>query len=948
MRIRTGYSFRTAVGHLGDVISRIQEIGWDAAPISDRMSTFGFVKHTKMCKELKLRPIYGVELAVVSSLGEKKPTSDYWTFFAKDGLRSLHDLVAQATANPGREPSLLYSQAIAASGVVKVAGERVRLEELPKKTKDLYVGLSPSLPAGLFREASERGLKFVATGDNVFPRRSDLEFYRVTLGRRSGTQLYPQWIVDDGEWAESVEWFTEKRDRVAALRNRQEAVASCRAVLKRASILVPDKPKTMRQMCLDGAERTGTNLTNPVYAERLDRELAMIASKNFEDYFYIIADMITWAKKRMIVGPARGSSCGSLVCFLLDITTIDPIPHKLVFERFIDVNRSDLPDIDIDFSDARRQLVFDYAEQKYGRDRVARLGTVGMFQPRSALKQAGATLKIPTWQVEKVLDSVIERSAGDSRADNSLEDTLVGTEAGRLVSREFPEIAIVARMEGHPNSAGQHAAGIVITQEPVAEFVAVDSNTKAAMCDKKDAESLNLLKIDALGLTQLSIFERTLELLGRPSVSGWLETLPLDDPLAFEVLNRGHFAGVFQFTGGAMRGLTQRVKITCLDDMVSITALCRPGPTTSGGADAWVRRKNGLADVTFPHEAFEPYTRDTYGVVIYQEQIMQIARELGDLSWDDVTELRKAMSKSLGKEYFDKFGDRWKAGAVKRGIPRDVLNRVWDEMCAYGAWAFNRAHSVAYGTVSYWSCWLKAHHPVEFAAATLDAEGDPGKQIAMLRELATEGIGYLPIDPERSAERWEPVERDGRKFLVGPLTLIKGVGPAAVREIMDSRRSGEPLRAPLAKRLAAARTDIDSLFPIADAIKNLHPDLAASGVISVPTPVIKVQCGLEGEVTILALAKKLAPLNENEPGRVAKRGKELTGPTAALNMFFQDDTDEIFCKIDRYAFERIGKEVAERGKAGKALYAIRGTVPRDFRMIKVRRIKFLGFVDEQP
>ena len=945
MRIRTGYSFRAAVGHLPEVMSRIKETGLGAAPISDRMSTFGFTKWTKLAKKEGLRPIYGVELAVVPSLGEKKPVVDYWTFFAKDALRPLHDLVALATANPGREPSLLYNQALAAPGVIKIAGERVQLAHVAA-VEDFFVGLSPSTPSGLFLDARDAGHRFIATSDNVHPRREDREFYRVTLGRRSSTQTYPQWILSDDEWASSVEWFTSEEDRAGAIANRKMAMALCVAEQKTATLLSPEKPLTLRQMCEAGAKRTGTDLTDPVYGERLDRELAMIQSKNFEDYFYIIADMISWAKTRMIVGPARGSSCGSLVCYLMDITAIDPIPYKLVFERFIDVNRSDLPDVDIDFSDARRQLVFDYAEQKYGRDRVARLGTVGMFQPRSALKQAGITLKIPTWQVEKVLASVIDRSAGDSRADNSLEDTLAGTDAGRSVLREFPEISVVARMESHPNNAGQHAAGIVITQEPVTEFVAVDSSTKAAMCDKKDAETLNLLKIDALGLTQLSIFERCLDLLGRPSVSGWLETIPLDDPAAFEILNRGHFAGVFQFTGGAMRGLTQRVKITCLDDMVSITALCRPGPTTSGGADAWVRRKNGDAEVTFPHPAFEPYTRDTYGVVIYQEQIMQIARELGDLSWDDVTELRKAMSKSLGKEYFDKFGDRWKDGAKKRGIPPEVLDKVWDEMCAYGAWAFNRAHSVAYGIVSYWSCWLKAHHPVEFAAATLDSEKEPEKQIALLRELAIEGIGYTSIDKEHSSDRWEPVDKDGVKSLVGPLTLIKGFGPATVREVIDSRKSGLPLRASVAKKLEAAKTDVDSLFPIADSIKRLHPDLEAINIVSSPTPVINVQCGVRGDVMILALAKKLAPLNENEPSRVAKRGRKVSGPTDALNMFFMDDTDEIFCKIDRYNFERIGREVSERGRQGKALYAIKGTIPEDFRMIKVRQIKFLGFTDD--
>jgi DNA polymerase-3 subunit alpha len=266
-------------------------------------------------------------------------------------------------------------------------------------------------------------------------------------------------------------------------------------------------------------------------------------------------------------------------------------------------------------------------------------------------------------------------------------------------------------MENHPSSAGQHAAGVVVTQEPIAEFVAVNFKTGGAMCDKKDAEDLNLLKIDALGLTQLSVFERTLELIGIPSRNGFLETIPLDDAAAFEVLNRGHFAGIFQFTGSTVKSLTKEITIDHIEDMIAITALARPGPIGSGGAEQWVRRRNGVDKVTYPHELFRPHVEMTLGIVLYQEQVMQIGRDIGDLSWEDVNALRRAMSKSLGKEFFDKYGDRWKASAIAKGIPASILDGVWDDLCNYGAMAFNRSHSVAYGLVSYWCCWLKAHHP---------------------------------------------------------------------------------------------------------------------------------------------------------------------------------------------------------------------------------------------
>lgn len=942
MRIRTGYSFRTAFGHIDDVLSRLKEIGEDVAPITDRVSTFGFVKWTKAAEKLKLRPIYGVELPVAIEIGAKRPTVDMWTFIALTSLRPLHDLIYLATQQSNREAVLSYEQALAAKGLIKIAGERAQLDQM-KPQKDLFIALSPSSPKGLISEALKRKFTLIASSDNYYPRKEDKELYRVALGRRANTQTYSMHILDQREWARECARLAPASSLEAAWKAKEWVALHSRATLQKATLLRPEKPKTLREMCIEGAKRTKTNLKDKVYRERLDKELALIEEKKFEDYFYIIADLIGWAKKRMLVGPARGSSCGSLVCYLLDITAIDPIPNGLIFERFIDINRSDLPDIDIDFADDKRHLVFEYAEEKYGVDRVARLGTVGTYQPRSILRAIGPALRIPKWMIDKVSQGIIERSSGDSRALQAFEDTLNDTEAGRQMKEAYPEAVIANRMEGHPNNAGQHAAGIVITERPVMDFVAVNSSNNSTMCDKEDAEYLNLLKIDALGLTQLSIFGRTMELIGREPVSGWLDTIPDDDPKAFEVLNQQHFAGIFQFNGLALQSLAKQVKVTKIDDIITLTALARPGPLASGGAGSWVKRMNG-DKVTYPHKVFQPYISDTMGIVVYQEQVMQIGREVGDLTWEDVTALRKAMSKSLGKEFFDRYGDRWKKAARKKGIPDSILNEVWDDLCAYGSWAFNKSHSVAYGHVSYQSCYLKAHYPVEFAAATLDAEADPVRQIQILRELKEEGIDYIPIDPDHSIDRWTVAERDGKRLLIGPLTTIKGIGPAAMAAILDSRRNGIPLKPGIIKKLEAAKTPIDSIYPISDTIKALHPDLTAINIVSTPTPVIDVQVtGSEYNVMIFCVAQRIVPRDENEEVLIAKRGgRRIKGPTASLNLFVRDDTDEIYTKVDRYLFPTIGQKIVERGRAGKALYAIKGYVPKSFRMIKVQQIRYLG------
>lgn len=946
MRIKTGYSFGNAFGHLPSVISRLQEVGMKFAPISDRMSTFGFTRWTKAAKKAELKPIYGVELAVTSQWGDKKPIIDYWTFFARSSLRPLHDLVERATCGPDKEPSLVITSALNNPDLFIIAGERLLVEALPKSLPDNFaLALSPATPKGLITRAKERGIPLIASSANVYPRAEDLELYRITLGWRSSTQTYPQHILSDEEWREATAHLVSEVEQTNALAVRDAWMAGCDATMKKAKLLSPEKPKTLREMCEESASRKGVDLSDEVYSERLTRELRLIAEKEFDDYFYILSDMIRWAKKRMVVGPARGSSCGSLVCYLLDITEIDPIPFGLIFERFIDINRMDLPDIDVDFSDVNRDQVFRYAEERYGAEHVARLGTVGLFKARSAIKQAGAALHIPGWRTDKVLDSIIERSSGDARAMNTLEDTLNQTDAGRALVKDHPELLVSVSLEGHPDIPSQHAAGMLITDEPMTEFVAVNRRTKAAMCDKKDSEELNLLKIDALGLTQLSIFERTLELIGEKPVSGWLEKLPLDDPAAFEVLNAAKFTGLFQFTGTAMRQLAGQIKFRNIEDIIAMTALARPGPLASGGAQSWIKRQRGEEPPTTAHPMLDELTKETYGVVIYQETVMRIVREMGCMSWEDTSAIRKSMSGRLGDEFFAQFWVKFRDGAAKNGVDEATAKGIWDQINTFGSWSFNRSHAVAYGIVSYWCCWLKAHHPVEFAAATLDAEKLPSKQIAILRELAREGVAYVAVDPDHSTDRWSIADKDGVRTLIGPLNSIKGIGPAKVREVLDARREGKELRPAIKKQLAQAKTDIDSLFPIRDRVAKLHPDLAAINILTKPTDCVDCQPGIRGPVVIIVRAKKIVPRDANEAINITKRGYEMRGPTAYLNLFVEDDTDELFCNVHRHDYDRLAKKVVEEGRAGKSLYAIKGTIPSDFRMLRIEAIRYLGEFD---
>ena len=336
-RIRTGYSFRTAAGKIEEVMDRLVAIGAPCAPISDTASTFGFVKWRKLAEKKGLQPVYGVELAVTASVNEKKPIVDYWSFFAKDSLIPLHDLLEKATQQFRYTPLLTYEQAMAAEGVTILTGHRPLLDKMAPRP-DLFFSLAPSTMPGMVKRAVEAGYQFISASDNRYPNEGDMALYEVICGRNASTQSYPQHILSPDEWRAAVRRAPEAVIAAAAA-NGAAFPGWHRATIQKGSLVVPEKPMSLEAMCRAGAEKLGVDLTDPVYAARLERELELIALKKFEDYFYIVGDLVRWARQRMVVGPARGSSCGSLVCYLLEITTIDPIPFDLLFERFIDINR---------------------------------------------------------------------------------------------------------------------------------------------------------------------------------------------------------------------------------------------------------------------------------------------------------------------------------------------------------------------------------------------------------------------------------------------------------------------------------------------------------------------------------------------------------------------------------------------------------------------------------
>ncbi len=483
---------------------------------------------------------------------------------------------------------------------------------------------------------------------------------------------------------------------------------------------------------------------------------------------------MNYAKKHMLVGPSRGSSAGSLVCYLTRITEIDPIPPGLYFERFIDESRTDLPDVDADFPGKKRHLVFKYMEDKYGKACVGHIGTVSKYQAVSALKKVCKRLGVPPIAITQAKTAMIKRSSGDARASDCLLDTLNTTGPGKKLLQMYPDVIRAAVLEGHAQHSGVHAAGLIVCNDPLENYCTVMADGTVQL-DKKDAEKLGLLKIDVLGL-------RTLDILEDAGIDiPWYE-LKFDDPETYKVFNDMLLSGIFQYEGQSMRNLSRQINFKEIDQIDIVIALARPGPFGGGVTAEWMKRQGGKKYEPL-HPVVAKFMDRTYGLPVYQEQTLAIVREIGKFDWGRVTDIRKAMSKRKGKEFFNKYWDEFKEGAAEQGIPEDDARHTWDLINAMGAWQMNKAHTYSYAVLSYWTAYLKAHHPIEFAAANMRNAKDQDTALSLLQEMVREGLNYEPFHALKSQPTWS-VQGD---TLVAGFDSLHGFGKVKSKKFAQAR-----------------------------------------------------------------------------------------------------------------------------------------------------------------
>ena len=909
LRCRSEFSFGLVYGPLNKVLAATHEA--PAVGIADRSGTWGHPAFQKACLKADKLPILGVELAVVKALEREKLPTNYMAFLARNnaGLKEIYELTTESTGEDNfyYRPRIDYERvSTISSNVIILSGTNPDLNLLPKK-KNLFIELAPSTSRPVYNYARENKISIVATSDNHYPTAEDSAIYEIIAGRARDMRTSAMHILN--EW----EWLNYWPDARGALKTAETLAGECNAVVPSARMVKFKSKKTLEQICRAAAPARHINLKDKTYSDRLRRELDLIEEKDFSDYFFVISDLLQYAKQYMLVGPARGSSGGSLVCYLLSITEIDPIPHGLIFERFIDVNRKDLPDIDIDFPDDRREMVFDYVKNKYGAENVARLGTIMRYKAKSSVDAVARELHIPISDTESFKASIIERTIGDARVSNCLADTFETLDVGREMLEKFPHLWVAAAIEGHARTTGQHAAGIVITEEPINKFCSKNLQNGAIQVDKYDAETINLLKIDALGLRTLSVIQDCLDQIGK--TREWLLFLPYTEPEAFRVINENRFAGIFQLEGFAIQNLCQQMKIENFNDIVALGALGRPGPLASGGAHEFVQCRMNRKKVQSLHALCENETRETYGVLLFQEQIMNICRNMGRMTWEDVSLVRKAMSKSFGAEHFEKYWLQFLAGSVAQGATEREAKFVWEKICVFGNYCFNKAHAVAYAVISYWTMYLKALYPLPFAAALLRNSTGEEQVISLLRELDREGFKYKDFDSKTSALNWT-IQGD---TLVGGLLNVKGIGQSKAQDIIARRAAGKPLTPAMQAKLNAGVTPYhpDIVFEARTRFKDLIKNPERFNVRSKIWKLNEITSPMEGEFLFLGKLLSVSLRDLNEPIHLARRsGERVKGQSLYLICEVSDDSGNILTSVSTRNYLEIGRPLLDSAKVG--------------------------------
>lgn len=751
-----------------------------------------------------------------------------------------------------------------------------------------------------------------------------------------------------------------------------------------------DVPKYFRQvLAMMWGQRKDRIPVDARSIERVKYELEICERKGYLSYLLIIWDLIYACKHRpmaeggpIFVGPARGSSSGSLLCYILAITEIDPFYDGLIFERFVDINRTDPPDIDIDFPDGDRDWVKEYLRRRWGTECVGTLISHAAYKGRNAIDDISRIYRIPPWAADKLKDAIIERSSGDARASMTIEDTIAQFPAVREVVDKFPDLRKTVRLEGQIRHQATHAAGVIVSTEgPLTDYFAFNRDGCFGL-DKKDAEALGHLKVDILGLNTLTVLHRAAVYAGIDpnTIPEWYYRLPMDDPKVIEAFTRADCECIFQFEGKAQMAVTRQAKPTTYNMIRDLTGMSRPGPLHSGGTGRYIQRAHGEPYVIEPPH-IEPIVAETCGVILYQEQVMKICRDMGNMDWPTIVDLRRTISKSVGVEHFNKFRDKFMHGAVAENkIPEDIAASIWDQMCTFGSWAFNLSHAAAYTRISVWSMYMKVHHPLAFYAAMAAECNVEDRKSRAVRMFQRRGGKVLPFDVNACGSKFKP---DNGALRPG-LADLNGVGEKAAMEIekaapftsyqdfldrvplrLVNKKVRKVLQAVGAFRAFSgeaaylkdyAECETDAFikgFPSKRALGAelcywVHPiDFESLRLKHRALPLEDIENDEAGGSTRhargVARIRHINQRSYDELGSEA-RGRELLArgeEIRFINIFVEDDTDHLIITVPRKLYRKYEELVLLKMKAGSVIY-FDGPVYPKMRRVFISNIAHLG------
>lgn len=854
------YSYLDGYGTVEQHVNRAVEMGRTAQALTEHGNVTSQVALEKECQRAGIKPIFGIE-AYTGGVGEDRGRFKWHlTILAQNeiGLQNLNKLTSLGWAEgfyyeptisgemlaehneglivlSGCSGSLLACTLLGGKGVpdhdedMKAAKKVVRnFQELFGDRYYLEVQQFPELERSrrmniAYERLSEKtGAELVATCDVHYPYPDDNEMqlilHAVDRGGKNNTveKQAQTWGYDVKltTWDDKT-LLKRMRDSGLSKSAAQTALNNSAVIADRINVTLPKlaelkfpskKPaeELLRKLVRKGWEYRGFNkLPKSVqeqYSERIKYELGLIITKGFEDYFLVVGDMVRWAKDNKIpVGPARGSAAASLVCYALRITEVNPMFYpNLIFERFIDINRHDLPDIDLDFDDEQRYKVREYLVAKYGADRVGNIGTFTKYKGKNSLDDVAKVYNVPFAAVTGVKELLIERSSGDLRAAATIEDTAEMFPKVKQIMNKYPALKKAQRLEGNLRGFSTHAAGLVVANDPLTNSCAVytkrDPKTQAILgevlsIDKHDAEHINALKIDVLGLTTMGIINRILEMVGMTLEE--LYNVPLDDEAVFAAFRRNEVIGIFQFDGRAMRSVNREVKPDNFDEICDINALARPGPLHSGATAEYIMAKHGKKKREILHPTVTRITQHTQGQIVYQEQILQVVRELGNFSWEEAARIRKIISKKQGEQEFNRQMGKFISGCKENGLSEVKAAKIWKNLVTAGAYAFNAAHCVSYGMLAYWTMWLKQNHPLEFYTACLQKFKDKDKVLDVMKEALDKDIDILAPHPFRSQKTWS-IEKDEDGMALGlraGLEQIRGIAEKTSGPMIEYREA---------------------------------------------------------------------------------------------------------------------------------------------------------------